>query len=386
MSSKPNLEGFGNNETEMYLEEAPISEINNFDEWLHFVYEPISIRPDVPTPIEFAEMSQKQKKNSCTLRFQHIARFQPISTTSRNKIIDTLLQRLHVNRIGGRGARGSAVLTGYPYIGKTTIAVDIGRRYDLDMRKLLKKRTGQELFIPETNDRFIPVIYVCLSSEDVSNLKALYATFARFLGIPKYEKKTTKQLEDAVVKWAKACQTSFIIVDEIHYIDIRSRGVRKTNNAIKTLMNRIPATFLFAGIECENTGIFFDHDSDQKRKADPRLAQLNHRCLKLELKPFQSLYGNYQEGIKLINTIDQEIVLVNHQTGDLVQLAPYILARTNGHIGSIRDFISLGCYKALKEKTERLTKEILEEIQLDNAAETAYQNYLASNPPALETY
>ncbi len=380
MNSDAEDELFDDDESEVLLEPHPSPEINDFDDWLNFIYRSASIRPSVPSPEEFAAMSKRQQKSSCNLRFKHIARFEPIATTSRNEIIDKLLQRLQINRIGGRGARGGAVLTGYPYIGKTTLAIDIGKRYDLDMRKLHKNRSGDELFIPETNARFIPVIYVCLSSEDVSNMKALYATFARFLGVPKYETKTTKQLEDAIVKWTKLCQTSFIIIDEIHYIDIRSRGVVKTNNAIKTLMNRIPATFLFAGIDCENTGIFFDHNKDQKQQANPKLSQLNHRCLKLELRPFQRIYGNYEEGLQLINTIDNEIVLVNHQKGDLEKLAPYILARTNGHIGSIRDLILLGCHTALKNKSERLIQALLDKIQLDNAAQIAYQKALEEKP------
>ena len=360
----------------------PIPEINTFDDWLNFIYEPASVRPEVPSLEAFKGMTKKQQKASCVTRMTHIARFQPIITPSRFNILEILLQRVTVNRIGGRGARGSAVLTGYPYIGKTTLAKDIGKRVDLDIRKALKSRSGQDQFVPETEARFIPVMYVSLSSEDTSNIKALYSTFARFLGIPKYDKMTTKRLEDAIAAKVKECRTSFIIINEIHYIDVRTRGVMKTNTAIKTLMNRIPATFLFAGTDCENTGIFFDHNPDQKKKLNPKFAQLNHRCLKLELLPFQNRFNNYDEGLKFIKAMDEEIVLLNHQKGALIKLAPYILKRTNGYVGSIRDLINIGSYKAIKKEKEQLTEEWLDIVQLDNAAETQKGDDDNNDPPS----
>jgi hypothetical protein len=357
------------------LDPFPLPEINTFDDWLNFVYEPTLVRPNVPSLEEWAKMTAVQQKVSANERNTYIARFKPIMTPSRENVLNAVLRKCNANRLASRGARSSAVETGLPTIGKTTLALEIGKRYDLSTRKVMKRKYGVDDFIYGTQDRFLPVVYVSLSSDDVSNLKSLWSTLARFLGVVKYESKTQKKLEDAVVDHAKKSQTSLVIIDEIHYIDVRTKGVRRINNALKTMMNRIPATFLYAGINCDNTGIFEDHDDEMKKKENRASSQMNHRCARFELFPFQNTYGNYLEGFNLIKAMDQEIVLLNHQAGDLEALATYIMLRTNGFVGAIRDLIRQAGEEAIKSKTERFTRDLLEGIQLDNAAESYYAQH-----------
>ncbi|MFE5940318.1 hypothetical protein ACFQ69_33715 [Streptomyces sp. NPDC056470] len=59
-----------------------------------------------------------------------------------------------------------------------------------------------------------------------------------------------------------------------------------------------------------------------------------------------------------------------HRPGTLVKHAAYLHARTAGQIGSLSHLIREAALVAITEGTERITKQLLSEVELDAAAET----------------
>jgi nucleoside-triphosphatase THEP1 len=357
-------------------------QINTFFDWLTFVNQEPLTRP-LSSLEEYTRLSEDEKQLSQAERKNYIAAFQPIMTDSQKDIVSSVLRLAQTNRrSSSRAARPGTVLTGLPTVGKTTLVLEIGRRYDALSRKLLGNRFGTTDFVPGTNWRFVPVIFIALGNDETWSLKALYSLFAQFLMIENYEQKTAVQLKHAIIKRARECETTMVIIDEISNLNVKvetdaqKRGVIQANTALKSLMNSIPATFIYAGINCDSTGIFQDFSlkaSDYVEGAEENsTAQTNRRFSLYKIYPYATRYKNHAEGKKLIASMDQHITLLKHQPGDLGNLSTYIMERTNGFIGAIRSLIAQGGEVAIKDQHERLTKKLLDKIKLDNASETQY--------------
>jgi hypothetical protein len=50
-------------------------------------------------------------------------------------------------------------------------------------------------------------------------------------------------------------------------------------------------------------------------------------------------------------------------------LSDYFFARTSGYIGSMMELARIGMYKAIKSGVERISKELLDTVQISRAAE-----------------
>ena len=66
------------------------------------------------------------------------------------------------------------------------------------------------------------------------------------------------------------------------------------------------------------------------------------------------------------------LVLANKHQGMVADdLAGYLYGRSTGHFASLMTFIIRGCRRAIRTGEERLTKELLDGVKNDQAAELA---------------
>jgi hypothetical protein len=66
------------------------------------------------------------------------------------------------------------------------------------------------------------------------------------------------------------------------------------------------------------------------------------------------------------------LVLANKQPGIVAEdLSDYLFARSTGHFASLKTLIARGCRRAIKTGHERLTKDLLDLVKNDEAAELA---------------
>ena len=93
-------------------------------------------------------------------------------------------------------------------------------------------------------------MYVTL--DGTRTFKALLQSIAAFLSVPDNEDMSELKLKRRITEYAKNCGTSLIMIDDIHYLDKRFVGVEGLNNELKKFMGVIPATFIYASIDCEN--------------------------------------------------------------------------------------------------------------------------------------
>jgi hypothetical protein len=72
----------------------------------------------------------------------------------------------------------------------------------------------------------------------------------------------------------------------------------------------------------------------------------------------------------LIATLEQSLRLHRHEPGHLLRLDAYLHERTDGMIGSLSHLIRGAAVEAILDGTEKITRETLDRIGLDHAAET----------------
>jgi hypothetical protein len=385
----------------LFLEEASI---RTFADWKKYVHSKQFLRPPVPTPKQWETMNDAQKMASRENRSKYNAALDPILTSSRIDIRNDILRLISANRKSKDSARLAGVLKGFPTVGKTTLAKYIGKQYEIACRNLLFSGYGQRDTVPQTNSRYIPVVYISLRGQkqrEKVSLSGFLKKLARFYGIP--NQRDEDQLIETIIDMACACQTSLIIIDEMSNLDLRFVGSKTIVDTIKDLMNHINATFLFVGIADKIDHIFAGFDAQEieeievttqatksskvktvRQKRIKQSSQMNHRLIEYDLHPQNKAHGLAEEAEAIIIEIDKEITLIHHEVGDLEKLASHIMLRTNGYVGAIVALIRLACEKAIfrdpkeedeakKFPEENITKALLDTIKISRAAEVFAQ-------------
>lgn len=122
---------------------------------------------------------------------------------------------------------------------------------------------------------------------------------------------------------------------------------------------RLPATFVYAGINVTDTPLF----------TGTRGAQLAGRATLINCGPLPARHGQHQPFRDVITDIENNLALQHHKPGTLPHHAPYLHQRTAGRIGSLTRLIRQAAITAIHDGTERITKQSLDAIRLDHLAE-----------------
>ena len=152
-------------------------------------------------------------------------------------------------------------------------------------------------------------------------------------------------------------------MDDIHFIDQKSRDGLAVSNHLKWLANELPLTFIYAGVGLAERR-FFEEGLSGPSVA---LAQTARRWTRLEIGPCRP----GKDWLALVKAVEQHIVLARSRPGQLAGMTSYLFARTGGHIGSFMTLVTRGCYKAIKTGDEALSAELLDTIRIDEASEKA---------------
>ncbi|MDQ0946317.1 hypothetical protein QFZ24_000240 [Streptomyces phaeochromogenes] len=200
----------------------------------------------------------------------------------------------------------------------------------------------------------IPVLYITVPPAATARMVA--AEFARFLGLPVRPRSNMTDIIEAVVGVCTDSCTGMVLVDEIHNVSQVTRAGGEVSDTLKYFSERIPATFVYAGIGLETSELL----------TGTRGAQIAGRFTLVPTRPFP--YGDEWKG--LVATMEQTLLLHDHPQGGLVKLDRYLHNRADGMIGALSHAIRGAAIDAILGGTERVTKEALDEIPLDHAAET----------------
>ncbi|MFF0700129.1 TniB family NTP-binding protein [Streptomyces tendae] len=273
-------------------------------------------------------------------RLDHHARMLTVATSfiERTAICGRRLVLLNRHAIS---ARRGLIVSGPAETGKTIAITQLGRSHEL----LDRARH------PRVTDR-IPVVYVTVPPAATARMIA--TEFARFLGLPVRARSNMTDIIEAVVGVCTDTRTGLVLVDELHNIALTSRHGAEVADTLKYFSERLPATFIYAGI------------AESSLLSGTRGAQIAGRFTLIPSRPFP--YNNEWKG--LVATMEDTLRLHEHRSGTLTGLDRFLHDHTGGMIGSLSHAIRGAALDAILTGTEKITRKSLQAIPLDHTAHT----------------
>lgn len=249
-------------------------------------------------------------------------------------------------------ARRGLVVSGPWASGKTTAIKLLGKTHDLMVRRKYP-----------TQDR-IPVVYI--TTPPKGSPRKLASEFANFLGLPQRPRQNVTDIADAVCQVLTDARTDLVIVDEIHNLNLATSVGEDMSDHLKYFTEHMPATFVYAGINVENSGLF----------TGLRGRQISARSVLTSTGAFP----HDQEWVSLVATLEGALRLHDHPPGFLASQSQYLHHRTGGSISSLSHLIRQAAIVAILTQKEAIDRDLLDATVIDHAAES-----LGPRPPVNST-
>jgi hypothetical protein len=284
----------------------------------------------------------------------------PLRTPDLGRIHDELWELLDANRQDPDRVRGAAAIDAYPGLGKTTAALSFAKAFHRREIALHGRATAE-------GHEHLPVARIGLTSN--TTMRGFNQALCDFYGHPGAARGTAGQLASRALDCVLSCATSVIVIDDVHFLNVRRSAGLEVANHLKWLANEFPVTFVYAGVGLRERGLL----SEGLSGAESGFAQIARRWTRMSMNPFTlSCEAGRGDWRALLLAIEARLVLARQDPGDVAcELVEYLYARSGGHIGSLMSLITRGTYRAVRTGTERLTRELLEGITIDEAAEQA---------------
>ena len=269
---------------------------------------------------EWASLGEDERTAYNEARVAHHSELVVVTTSAIEAITHQgrLLTLLNQREIG---ARRGLIISGGAATGKTTAIKQLGRFHELRTRARF----------PGDESR-IPVVYV--TAPPKGSPRKLAMEFARFLGLPTLNQRmNVTDISDAVCQVLIDARTDIVVVDEIHNLNLDTRAGEELSDHLKYFTEHLPATFVYAGIEVERSGLF----------TGTRGRQLAGRCGVIHT----SAFPDAKEWRQLVAAMEGTLRLHRHEPGSLVAQARYLHRRTGGMIGSLAHLIRASAIQAL---------------------------------------
>lgn len=341
----------------------PPPPIVRIEGWQYFVHKPNAVRPVMPSVDEFVAMSAKEKKEFGKLRKKFHSEMPLLETTALSRIHSESIRLAAMNYSAAPGARMGIVLDGLGTVGKSSIAMELGKKYELSWRKnILPKIQGGNFSRP------IPVVYATLPG--ILTISDFNRLITSFMGISVPASATVPWLNDRIIDAMQQCGTSLVIIDDIHFLQMRNRSAQTINNHLKFLASCVSATFVYAGINVEGSGLLAEGNS----KENAFVSQTQHRFKTFPISQFAKNSSDFRA---LLSSFEASLALMNQPLGSLVLMSDFIHDRTAGFMGAISNLIREGANVAIEDGKEQLTRSVLEKVKLAFASE-AHQNSTTS--------
>jgi hypothetical protein len=274
-------------------------------------------------------------------RIAHHSRLLVIQTPAVRDVITTGRRLAHMNR-SARYGRSGLIVSGPARTGKTTAITQLGKTIEVIHRRRYPG-CGSD----------IPVAYITVPPAATPRMIA--AEFARFLGIPLTRQANITDIIEAVCGVCADTRTQVVCVDEIHNLNIATRTGAEASDTLKYFSERIPATFVLAGINVERAGLL----------SGPRGEQIAGRYSMVRTGPFP----RGSQWATLVAAIEGSLRLHRHQPGTLPGLAGYLHQRASGMIGSLLWLVRSAAIQAVIDGTEKITRTSMDTIPVDIASQ-----------------
>ena len=260
-------------------------------------------------------------------------------------------QRLVTSNRGKQLGRNGLMVSGASGTGKSTSITQLGKIHQVEIERRAPRGAGR-----------VPVVYIIVPPD--ATPKNVAIEIAAFLGLPVSSHENPHFITHSVASVLRKVGCSLVLVDEVHRLDLRTRKGAAASDELKYLFDSVSATFVYAGLDLAENGMF----------TGTRGRQLASRFITLDTTAFG--YATDKEKADwrmLVATLEDALRLHRHKPGTLVDDAAYLHERTSGMIGSLDQLVHEAANDAIADGTEKITRAHLTEITLDTAAEEQYR-------------
>ena len=315
--------------------------------WRRFVDRAPAV-PEQHNPATAELLTPAQREAYDEVRSAYHADLPLANTPTIQKVISTARLLVQLNR-SQISARRGLIVSGASGTGKTTALTQLGRTHERHTRKRHPDKNYQ-----------LPVLYTTVPPAATARMLAV--EFARFLGLSFTGRANITDIVDAVCHTAARTSVELVLVDELHNLNLATRAGAEVSDQLKYFAERLPATFVYAGIDVEAQGLF----------AGVRGRQIAGRFTVIPAVPFAyGSAGQREQWRALIATMESAVRLRQHKPGSLVRMDEYLYRRTGGMIGSLSQLIRGGAILAIENRSEAITRDLLDIVPVDYAAERA---------------
>jgi hypothetical protein len=315
--------------------------------WRRFVDRQPAV-PDLHNPATIELLTPADRDGYDEVRRIYHADLPLANTPTIGKVISTarLLVQLNRNQVS---ARRGVIVSGASGTGKTTALTQLGRTHERHTRKR-----------HPLDEHRLPVLYVTVPPAATARMLAV--EFARFLGLQFTGRANITDIVDAVCHTAARTRVELVCVDELHNLNLATRNGAEVSDQLKYFAERLPATFIYAGIDVEAAGLF----------AGTRGRQIAGRFTVIPASAFA--YGTSEQREQwraLVATMESTLRLHKHKPGTLLGMDEYLYRRSGGMIGSLSQLIRGAAILAIEDGREQITRDLLDIVPVDYAAERA---------------
>ncbi|HEY1914527.1 MAG TPA: AAA family ATPase [Streptosporangiaceae bacterium] len=322
-------------------DDSRVAALTTLAGWHQFASEMPAI-PELLDPRTWKNLDAGKRATYDDDRIAHHSRLLIVQTPAVRDVVTTGRRLAHMNRSAAYG-RSGLIVSGPARTGKTTAITQLGKTIEVFHRRRYPG-CGED----------IPVLYITVPPAATPRMIA--AEFARFLGIPVTRQANITDIIEAVCGVCTDTRTTAICVDEIHNLNIATRSGAEASDTLKYFSERIPATFVLAGINIERAGLL----------SGPRGEQIAGRYSMIRTGPFP----RGSQWATLVSAVEGSLRLHRHQPGTLPELAGYLHQRTGGMIGSLLWLIRSAAIQAVIDSTEKITRTSMDTIPVDIASQT----------------
>ena len=338
--------------------------LSTYEGWNDFAERPPRTRPAIFSREQLAALSAQERVGYDLARRQWHANIL-LRTRQVQEIELQLGDILDSNLQDADRVKSAAAIDAPPALGKSTVVNNFGRVFH-------QQRIAEagEWLDQDRDVRRLPVCHVTLTGRPT--IKGLHMMILGFYAHPAtagilHRSMAGRDLARAAAECIERHDTRLVIVDDLHFLRMNTRDGVEVANQLKWLSNEYNATFLFAGVALRQRGLVGEGQTGE----GAAMAQTFRRWTVLSLEPFTLTHKRGRdEWDRLVFGIEQALVLTDGRDGMLVDLSRYLFARTTGNIGSLMDLIRRGASRAIRTGRERIDRELLDDIRIDEGAET----------------
>lgn len=326
--------------------------------WRKVVYAEPTPRPPLLTPHQLRALGASDLTAYNKARRLWHANMGVLRTPQLKALHEDLEDILASNVQSCDRAKGAVAVEGDSNLGKST-AVELFAR---DFHKREIEENGE--LTDEGHERH-PVARVTLTGNPT--IRDLNGSLLHYFAHPGTGKGNAGDLARRALGLFLDCEVRLLIVDDLHFLRWESADGSKVSNQLKYLANDFPVTMLLVGVGLTDLGLYKQGRTFGKAVLGPTARRTTRYSVNAFTNKTEAAKREWRTVVK---AFEGNLVLTRHQDGMLAgTLGDYLFDRSTGYMGSLVSLINRGCARAIRTGAEALTRELLDEVDIDVAAE-----------------